>query len=80
MDLRGIANGAITFPNGLNTSTANGAQQAMTTGPTGAGGNFTSLMGTVQATSTFTGTAQGGTSTAVNKMPPMAYVNVMIKL
>ena len=51
-----ISNGSITFPNGLNTSTANGAQGAMTTGPVGAAGNFTTLLNAVQATTTFTGT------------------------
>jgi hypothetical protein len=40
-------------------------------------GNASSV---VAGTSTFTGTAQGGTSTAFGIMPPMGYLNAMIKL
>jgi microcystin-dependent protein len=35
---------------------------------------------TATAVSTFTGTPQGGTTTAINKVSPVAFVNVMIKL
>lgn len=65
-----ITNGAITFPNGTNTSTASGAQGSMTTGPAQASANLTPLLNPVQATSTFTGTAQGGTSTPFSKVQP----------
>lgn len=55
-----VTNGAITFPSTLNTSTANGSQGAITTGPVGAGGNFTTLLNAQQATSTFTGNSNWG--------------------
>lgn len=58
----------------------------------GSGGNSVTPPGTIQfmstdntittfsATSTFTGTAQGGTSTAVNKMPPTICVNYILRI
>lgn len=52
----------------------------------GGGGSFSAMSSgapTISAsigTSTFTGTAQGGTSTAMSQYQPTAYVNLMIKL
>lgn len=72
-----IANGAITI-----TQNANSNNGSSTTG----GGGFpipSSVAATItasQAASTFTGTAQGGTSTAVNKMPPAICLNFILRI
>lgn len=65
-----ITNGAITFPNATNTSTASGAAGAMTTGPSQVTQNLTGLLNPVQATSSFAGSAQGGSSTPFSKVQP----------
>lgn len=75
-----ITNGAITFPSSANTSTANGSAGAITTGPFSANSNFTTILGPVQATSTFAGNPQNGTSTAFSRIPPSRTVNYIIKV
>ncbi len=75
-----ITNGTITFPSGTNTSTANGSGGAMTTGPSQASLNLTSLLGVSQAGSTFTGTAQGGTSTAFAIVQPTITLNYILRI
>ena len=72
-----ISNGAITI-----NHNANSANNNTTTG----GGGFTlpatagATITASQATSTFAGTAQGGTSTAVNKMPPSICLNYILRI
>lgn len=72
-----ISNGAITISHNAEASNSN-----TTTG----GGGFpassaaSATITASQATSTFTGTAQGGTSTAVNKMPPTICVNYILRI
>lgn len=75
-----ITNGAITFPNGTNTSTASGAGGSMTTGPVQTNANLTSLLNPQQATSTFAGVAQGGTSTAFGIVQPTIVCNYIIRI
>lgn len=72
-----IANGAITITH--NAAVNSGGSS------TGGGGFSINPVGAAtisasQATSTFTGTAQGGTSTAVATMSPMIFLNLLIKL
>lgn len=74
-----IVNGAITFPSGRNSSAADGSNAAMTTGSFGSNASFTTNIPPVQATSTFTGTAQGGTSVAFSRVQPTRSTNFIIK-
>lgn len=72
-----IANGSITITQNANTNNS--------TSTTGGGGfhipNAAAATITAsQATSTFTGTAQGGSSTAVNKIPPATCVNFILRI
>lgn len=75
-----ISNGAITFPISRNTSTASGAAGAITSGPSGGStaNDFTNLLLPSQATTTFTGTAQGGVSTPIRTVQPTIIVNYII--
>jgi hypothetical protein len=75
-----IANGAITFANAKNTSNATGAAGAITTGPAAATNDFTSLLNPSQATTTFTGSAQGGSSTPFSLLQPTMLMTIYIKL
>jgi hypothetical protein len=74
-----ITNGAITFPNSVITSTATGANAGMTTGPSTANANLTAVLVPIQASTTFAGTAQGGTSTPFSNLQPSALVDKYIK-
>lgn len=73
-----VANGAITFGGaGAANSFANNANSA------GGGGNAGTLNGLItasQGTSTFTGTAQGGTSTPVITLPPIMVCNRILRI
>ena len=61
-----VTNGAITFPNTVVTSVASGGNIGVTTGPNTANAPMTTVLGPVQATTTFAGTAQGGGGIAVS--------------
>lgn len=74
-----ITNGAITF-NGTISATVGGAINRMAVGDSGTAGSSTAILQPQQAASTFTGTAQGGTSTPAQIMQPTYWVNVMVKL
>jgi hypothetical protein len=69
-----ITNGAITINHNANS----GSNQAGTN--PGAGSNALATITASQAASTFTGTAQGGTSTAFSIEQPTVHLNCMIKL
>ena len=75
-----VANGAITFPLTSISSAVNGGVGSIGT-YSGSGGtvNMTAALGPVQAASTFTGTAQGGASSAVNNVQPSTTVNYIIR-
>lgn len=74
-----IANGTITFPLVSVTSGATGASGAVTTGPNQAANtNLTSVLGAVQATSSFTGTPTSGTSTPLSAIDPGIIMNKII--
>lgn len=75
-----IANGAITFPSTVvSQNFGTGSSAAMlTTSIAITGTNMTSVMGPVQASSTFTGTAQGGTSTATKNVQPTLILRAVI--
>lgn len=76
-----IANGAITFPSSGTNSAANGGTAAIATNTVNASNqNLTTALNPSQATSTFTGTAQGGTSTPFGILPPLKTVNFIIKV
>ena len=75
-----ITNGAISFGSTVVTSTAIGANGGVTTGPSTANVDMTAVFRPTQATTTFSGTAQGGTSTPVAIMDPTTYLNAMVKL
>lgn len=75
-----ITNGAISFPNALNTSNVNGTSGAVSTGSGGVTANLSTIFGVSQATSTFTGTAQGGTSTAFSIVQPTIIGNKLLRL
>ncbi len=78
-----IANGAITT-----TGTVNGgpAQATSTVGSSAPGGQSagvnanTLVLASSQAASTFTGTPQGGTSTAVNNLQPVIVCNYILRI
>lgn len=74
-----ISNGSISL-NGSIASAVNGAQGAMGVDSSGAGPvNLSSTITVSQGTSTFSGNAQGGTSTAFTNLPPAALVDKYIK-
>ncbi|WOH58530.1 tail fiber protein [Bradyrhizobium sp. BWC-3-1] len=73
-----ITNGAITFSNMQVTSQATGASQGFTTGPSQANADMTNRSGVAQATTTFTGTAQGGTSAAFPNVQPTIITNYIL--
>lgn len=73
-----IANGAISVTTQI-TSVTNGATGAFATGNGGGGSaNLTSVLGPSQAASSFTGSAQGGTSTPVFNMQPSIITNSIL--
>lgn len=73
----GTISGTITYPTSVVTVSSGGVQQFL-----GSGGSstFGTVSGTTAVTATFTGTAQGGTSTGVSIVQPSAFHFVMIKL
>lgn len=73
-----ISNGAITFPNSATSGIAGGSVNGITLGTTSGTTNLTTPLGPTQATSTFTGTAQGGTSTAFGVVQPTFILNYII--
>jgi hypothetical protein len=75
-----INNGAITFPATKFASAASGSTAGIATTTPNNAGDLTAALGPVQGTSTFTGTAQGGTSTPFSIEQPTVHLNVMIKL
>lgn len=75
-----ISNGAITFPTTVVTSLASGANQGITTGPATTTISLTNVLLPSQAASTFTGAAQGGLSTPIDKTPPAILITPYIKL
>lgn len=73
-----ITNGAITSTPSLSTVVGGAGSLAF---GSGSGGGLNSLtVSSSQATSTFTGTAQGGTSTAVEKLQPTIVCNYIIRV
>lgn len=65
----------------MNYPGTSGIVQVTGTNNVGVGGTATGgQLVTANITSTFTGVAQGGTSTSFSIVPPMTYINVMIKL
>jgi microcystin-dependent protein len=75
-----ISNGAITFPSSNHTSAANGVGQAIATGSSGVLTNLTTPLNPSQASSTFSGTAQGGTSTAFGIIQPTIILNKILRI
>lgn len=79
-----IANGAITgtLGNMLVSSGTGGASNGITVGPQVGSSSLVSFgsLSISQGTSTFSGTAQGGTSTPVAIVQPTTFLNVMVKL
>ena len=73
--------GAVTFPNTDNTSTANGSGGAITTG-TNAGStlDLTGRLKPLQAASSWTGNAQGGTSAKFSIVQPMIVLNKILRV
>lgn len=75
-----ITNGVISFSNFTFSSIVNGGQNAISTSTTGtAGGNLTTALSPSQASSTFTGTPQNGTSTPFSNIQPTQIFNYIIK-
>jgi len=75
-----VSNGAITFPSSRVSSVATGGTSAITTGSDAGGGSLTTALGPSQASSTFTGTAQGGTSTPVRTVQPTIVCQYIIRI
>ena len=75
-----ISNGAITFPNGDVSVVNGGTVNGFTRGTIGSVVDITSMLGPVQAASTFFGSAQGGTSTPVNNVQPSTTCNFILRL
>ena len=71
-----------TITNGAISISHNAITGSSTTGGGGfpCGGNGGATISASQGTTTFAGTAQGGTSTAINTMSPMIFLNLLIKL
>lgn len=66
--------GSVSVANGTNLATSNG----VATG--GSGSAYAFVNGVVNVTASFTGTAQGGTSTAFSNLPPAMLATLYIKL
>ncbi len=75
-----ISNGSITFPSSATAGTAGGTASAITLGTVSGSNNITTLLGPSQATTTFTGTAQGGTATAFGIVQPTIVCNYIIRI
>lgn len=75
-----ISNGAITFPNVAFATDAVGGDAAIALGPLTSGTNLTAVLNPAQAATTFTGTAQGGTSTPFSVIPPTMLATIYVKL
>jgi microcystin-dependent protein len=73
-----IANGAITITQNANTQNSGASVQAGAN--PGIVTNAAATISASQATSTFTGAAQGGTSTAFSRIPPTSIINYAIRL
>jgi microcystin-dependent protein len=74
-----ITNGAITFPS-VAVASSSGGGNSMTLGPNSTRSEETSLLLPSQASSTFTGTAQGGTSTAFPLVQPTIILNKLLRI
>jgi microcystin-dependent protein len=76
-----ITNGAITFPIVDNSSSGNGTAGSVVTGSNaGVTVDLTSRLKPSQATSTFAGSPQGGTSTAFTNMQPTILCNYIMRV
>ena len=76
-----IGNGAITFPVAKITSSGGGSTAAIVTSPSvSSSSDITGALGPQQASSTFTGTAQGGTSTPFSVIQPTMLATIYLKL
>jgi hypothetical protein len=75
-----ITNGAITFPASVVTSVASGANAGITTGPSTTNASLTAVLVPIQATTTFAGAAQGGSSTPFSIIQPTILATVYLKL
>lgn len=74
-----ITNGAITSTKTASAS-AGGATTSPVAGGDGLGGSGTTILGLQQASSTFAGTAQGGTSTAFGIVQPTIICNKILRI
>lgn len=75
-----VTNGAITFPDTITTSSATGAGGGVTTGPNQTNTNMTAVFRLSQAATTFTGVAQGGSSTPFASLQPTILMTYYVKL
>jgi microcystin-dependent protein len=75
-----ISNGAITFPAAKFASGATGSTSGVATAVPNNAGDLTSALGPVQASSTFTGTAQGGTSTPIVLIQPTIVLTYLLRI
>lgn len=74
-----IANGTITLSGNTATSAIGGASNRVAVGEA-PGGTLSGIIGVSQATTTFTGTAQGGTSTAFGVVQPTIVGNYILRV
>lgn len=75
-----MGGGVITFPTTAVTSVANGASAGLTTGPGTTNSDMSAVMRVSQTAITFTGTAQGGTSTGFQLVQPTIIANKLLRI
>ncbi len=73
-----ITNGAITFPSATTAGTAGGTVSGITLGTSSGNTNITAMLALSQATTTFSGNAQGGTATAFSLIQPTIICNYLL--